>query len=174
MSASALHRQLAHNDFTRPNSNFKAVTMARAKPARLEARPPPLPPNCKDHRQFYGFHINEERVLEYASRRCKNAKELNLWSTIIWFLFHLRRKAVYEDIQLEFVVADQDPPPDATIRHGPTGIPQIPIFSICAWEVEDWAARPTLEDIEAIQEIIGTEPRWYTDVNDPEDYENEN
>ncbi|KDR79363.1 hypothetical protein GALMADRAFT_154279 [Galerina marginata CBS 339.88] len=147
--------------------------MARPKPARLEARPPPLPPSRKDHRQFYGFHINEERLMEYASRHCPNAKEVDLWSIIIWFLFHLRIKAAYEDIQLQFVFADEDAPLDATTRDGPTGIPQIPIFSICAWEVEAWAARPTLEDIEAIQEIIGTEPRWYTDVRRPSWYEDE-
>ncbi|KDR79366.1 hypothetical protein GALMADRAFT_223591 [Galerina marginata CBS 339.88] len=174
MSVSTLHRQVAHNDMTRPQSTSKVVTRARPKPAGLEARPPPLPPSLKDNRQFYGFHINEDRLMEYAYRYCPNAKEVDIWAIIIWYLFHVRRYAVYEDIQLEFVFVDKDAPPDATTRDGPTGIPQIPIFSVCSWEVEAWATRPTLEDIAAIQDIIGTEPRWYTDVNDPEDYENEN
>ncbi|KDR79361.1 hypothetical protein GALMADRAFT_208756 [Galerina marginata CBS 339.88] len=170
MSASAL-QQLAHKDVARPNATSKMATR-KTNPARLETRPPPLLPARKDRLQFYGFYINEDRLMEYASSHC--GKKLNIWSTMVWFLFHVRAIAQYENIDFQVVYGDEDPPSDATVREGSTGTPYFMIFSLCAWEVEGWPSRPTLEEIKRISDIIGTEPRWFTDIKSPEDYGNEN
>ncbi|PPQ78336.1 hypothetical protein CVT26_007702 [Gymnopilus dilepis] len=135
---------------------------------KLEVRPPPLPSKYRGHRQVYGFHVDEQKMTEYAAANFPKILPKGFWMTLMWFAQHLRFEAQYSYVRLESATADDVViPPGAKILVGPTGKLQFPIIVVSAWERRIWNVRPTLEQLEIMQEITGMEPDWYIDVNSP-------
>ncbi|KAF8875050.1 hypothetical protein BD779DRAFT_1804741 [Infundibulicybe gibba] len=94
---------------------------------------------------------------------------MKVLASMDWFIDHLRRKTGLRKLEYEGVVVDGDTPPNAVILESerPHGVKYHMILSICEWDKRSWRKRPTLEQVEMISKIMGSQPRWWIDIELP-------
>ncbi|PPQ78335.1 hypothetical protein CVT26_007701 [Gymnopilus dilepis] len=135
-------------------------------PPKLETHPPPLLSKYKGHRQVYGFHVDERKMIEFATANFPEAVRKGFWIILMCFTQHLRFEAQYAHVRLTGALADDvHVPPGAQVMVGPTGVRQFPVIVVTSWERRAWSVRPTLEQLDIMKEIAGVEPDWYIDVD---------
>ena len=79
-----------------------------------------------------------------------------------------------ERLDLESALIDDTVPSNvATIPgHNPEEIGEfrVPLTSIFSNESESFKRRPSQEKVDRLSEILGKQPRWWVDYDDPRDY----
>ncbi|KAF8875047.1 hypothetical protein BD779DRAFT_1476251 [Infundibulicybe gibba] len=169
MSASNLHR---HTLVKTANTQDPQAT-----PPRISTHPPVPPEKYADHRLFYGFYCDEQWLVEYRRRNFtldeSKSTSMKTLASMRWFINHLRHKTGLHKLEYHGVVVDGDTPPNAVILESerPRGLKYHMIISICEWDKRSWRKRPTLEQVEAISKIVGSQPRWWIDIESPTFYQ---
>ncbi|GLB45162.1 hypothetical protein LshimejAT787_2000670 [Lyophyllum shimeji] len=161
MSASTLQRSIVEGKAIRNKAAKEESTLFNTAPSRIE----------RNHLHFYGFALNEAWVMQYARANLTGVGDQNYWCILTWVMDHLRIVTNHDDINVQPAKIDDETPANATVYEPEPGVKHIAILCICEFHKEAWPRRPTLAQVKELTEIMGTEPRWWTDFNPFEYYE---
>ncbi|KAG6847184.1 hypothetical protein H0H93_009627, partial [Arthromyces matolae] len=135
---------------------------------KIDTTPPHDNP---DHLQFYGFALSENWVLDFAKSRVGVDENDNMLTLMCWAVQQLKHDIGCRLINMQPVELDVETPPEATVYEGPTGMKHIMIVSVGAFYPDIWRHRPTYGQVKEMEKLMGSKPRWWTDINDWEFYE---
>ncbi|KAF8875046.1 hypothetical protein BD779DRAFT_226572 [Infundibulicybe gibba] len=181
MPASNLHRHTLVKTENTPQVNTqdpqatKDTPTKSTHPPRISTYPPAPPEKYADHLLFYGFYCDEQWLVEYTHHNSTSILDESMstsmkeLASMRWFINLLRRKTGLRTLEYEGVVVDGDTPPNAVILESerPRGPKYHMILSICGWDKRSWRRRPTLEQVETVSKIMGSQPRWWIDIELP-------
>jgi len=83
---------------------------------------------------------------------------------------YLRRETQHSDLNFQSVKINGETPANATVYEGKQGLKHVTILCLCEFHKEAWPRRLMLAQVKQLTEIMGTEPRWWTDANTLEYY----
>ena len=85
----------------------------------------------------------------------------------------LRTHSGIKRLDLESALMDDTVPSNvATIPGHNPGEIRVPLISIFSNEYDSFKRRPSQEKVDRLSEIMGKQPRWWVDYDDPRDYRN--
>ena len=132
-----------------------------------------LPERSADHRVlFYGYDVGPEWYIEYTNTHRKDLKDYDDLAKISVGKQLLKAHTGIKGLALESALNDSAAPAGVTIPGRP-GEPRVPVLSIFSNEASSYRRRPSQEQFDRLVKIMGREPRWWIDYEDPRSYEYE-
>ncbi|KAI9444427.1 hypothetical protein F5148DRAFT_1255124, partial [Russula earlei] len=129
-----------------------------------------LPKPSEDNRVlFYGFDVGTEWYIEYTNTHRKELKDFDELSKISAGIKLLRAHTGIKGLKLESALNDPAAPTSTTMPGRP-GEPRVPVLSIFSNEGPSYRRRPSQEQIDQLVQIMGRQPRWWIDYDDPRSY----
>jgi len=131
-----------------------------------------LPKTAADGRiSFYGYDITAEWVLNYAETHYKIAKEQDKLAKASIGAQLLKIHTGIKSLHFESALVDPTAPPGAvTIPGGRPGEPRVRVLSVFSDEDASYEGRPSQEQVDRLSQILGKQPRWWVDYDDPQSY----
>ena len=115
-----------------------------------------------------------EWLVDYADTHWRRNRNYDIMSKTIGAVELLRLRSGIKRLDLESALIDDTVPSNvATIPgHNPEEIGEfrVPLISIFSNESESFKRRPSREKVDRLSEILGKQPRWWVDYDDPRDY----
>ena len=115
-----------------------------------------------------------EWLIDYATRNWlwdPNDPDYDDLSKISGALTVLSFQTGIKRLLLESAFKDQSAPSNAaTIPGYKPGEVRVPVLSIFSDEVSSFRRRPSQEQVDRLSEIMGKQPRWWIDYQDPRTY----
>ncbi|KAI0039362.1 hypothetical protein FA95DRAFT_1567225 [Auriscalpium vulgare] len=140
------------------NLHLADTTVVR-KPRTRTPMHLPLPPDIHTNPrvQFYGYEVSEEWLIAYGRKavRPESAADMNDFSFIATAMKRMKRWTRISTLSLQFIVREDGE--------------ESQMISICS--EEEHHLRPIQAQVDALTEVVGKQPRWYTDAQGPEFYE---
>lgn len=159
-----LARSFNHLKVTAPPSTIQRVQVALPKPA-ADGRV------C-----FYGYAVSTEWLIDFATTHWSNAH----WGGIEKYddvakataAIHLLTAYVgIKSLTYECAFKDHTAPLDVVAIPGRPGEVRLRILSNFSNEVSSFKRRPSQEQVDRLSQIMGKQPRWWVDYDDPRSYE---
>jgi hypothetical protein len=135
----------------------------------------PLPDFPADGRIcFYGYDIAMEWLADYSNKHWPYADNecYDTLSKAIDAVQLLGRHSGIKRLYLESALVDRAATSDTvTIPGSRPGEIRVPVLSIFSDERSSFKKRPSQEQVDRLSNIIGRQPRWWVDYDDPRTYE---
>ena len=123
---------------------------------------------------FYGYDVGMEWLVEYGTAHWCWGPPHNRYDDLSRASGAMKLLRKHSGIKrLRFESALKEPNIDAVTIPGHRGLPgeiRVPLISIFSDEGPSFKKRPTQEQVDRLSEIIGKQPRWWADYEDPETY----
>ena len=124
---------------------------------------------------FYGYYVGMEWLIEYATAHwCWDPIDSGYYddlSKASGAMKLLRIHSGIKRLRFESALKDHTVPSDAvTIPGHRLGEIRVPLISIFSDEGPSFRRRPSQEKVDRLSEIIGKQPRWWADYEDPQTY----
>jgi hypothetical protein len=115
---------------------------------------------------FYGFDISREWLMDYARQNLGEGVHDRL--KVNSAVRALRLRTGIKRLALESGLVDSTLPAGTITITGGREVPLLSIFSNERWSYE---RRPSQAQIDELSQILGKQPRWWIDYEDPRSYE---
>ena len=146
------------------------------RPPKIQIALPNLATARDGRVSFYGYDVSVEWLVAYSTANWlwewgpldRNVDDLSRATAAMKLLRMNTRIA-----GLRFESALKEPGVDAVTTPGSKGLPgdvRVPLISIFSDERPSYRKRPSQEQVDLLSEIIGKQPRWWADYEDPETY----
>ena len=124
---------------------------------------------------YYGYDVSVEWLVEYATRHWRwdpvDSEYYDDLSKATRAMKLLRKHSGIKRLAFESALKDHTVPSDAvTIPGYRPGEIRVPLISIFSDEGPSFKKRPSQEQVDRLSEIIGKQPRWWVDYDDPRTY----
>ena len=124
---------------------------------------------------FYGYDVGMDWLIDYATKNWRwdpnDESRLGDLSKIGAGMILLREHSGIRRLEIESALKDHAAPSDTvTIQGSRHNEPEVPILSIFSNEGPSFKRRPSQEQIDRLSQIIGKQPRWWIDYEDPRSY----
>ena len=123
---------------------------------------------------FYGYDVGMEWLVEYGTAHWCWGPPHNRYddlSRASGAMKLLRKHSGIKRLRFEAALIDHTVPVDAvTIPGKRLGESRVPVISIFSNEGPSYRKRPSQEQVDRLSEIIGKQPRWWVDYEDPQTY----
>ena len=134
-----------------------------------------LPDIAPDRRvYYYGYEVETEWLAEYHTKQWRLGPEDKHFDTLSRASAAIQLFRYYTGIKrLEFEMALKDyrvPSDAASIPGLRLGDERVPIVAIFSNESTSFKKRPSQERVDRLSEIMGKQPRWWVDYDDPRTY----
>ena len=135
-----------------------------------------LPSRPADGRAcFYGYDVAMQWLVDYSTTHWRRVPTGDRYyddlSKASGGIQLLRRHSGIKRLELEFAIKDQAAPSDTvTIPGYQPGEVRVPVISIFSDEGPSFKRRPSQEQVDRLSEILGKQPRWWVDYEDPRTY----
>ena len=139
---------------------------------RIQIDLPDIAPDSRVY--FYGYHVELEWLSDFytAHRRLDpEDKSYDTLSKASAAIQVFRRQSGIKRLEYEMVLKDYSVPSDAASIPGlRLGDERVPIVAIFSNESTSFKKRPSQERVDRLSEIMGKQPRWWVDYDDPRTY----
>jgi hypothetical protein len=134
-----------------------------------------LPKRSADNRVlFYGYDVGTEWYIEYTNTHRKELKDFDDLAKIGTGIQLLRAHTRIKGLEFESALNDPAAPTaTVTIPGSRSREPCVPVLSIFSNESPSYRRRPSQEQVDRLVQIMGRQPRWWIDYDDPRSYEYE-
>jgi hypothetical protein len=124
---------------------------------------------------FYGYNFSIEWLIEYATTHWRwgpiDSGGYDDISKITGGLNLLRMHSGIKRLKLESGIKDHAAPANTTTIPGyRPGEVRVTVMSIFSDEGPSFRRRPSQENVDRLSEIMGKQPRWWVDYDDPQTY----
>jgi hypothetical protein len=110
-------------------------------------------------------------VLNYAETHYKKAKEQDKLAKASIGAQLLKIHTGINGLHFESALVDPTAPPGiVTIPGGRPGEPCVRVLSVFSNEDTSYESRPSQEQVNRLSQIMGKQPRWWVDYDDPRLY----
>jgi hypothetical protein len=132
-----------------------------------------LPDPATDGRvSFYGYDVGMEWLVNYATKHLRWDGQYDDMSKASAAIQLLMSRSGAKRLEFEAALVDHTVPPDAvTIPGNRPGEIRVPLISIFSNERPSFKKRPSQEQVDRLSQIIGKQPRWWVDYEDPRSYD---
>jgi hypothetical protein len=131
-----------------------------------------LPNPAKDGRVcFYGYDVSMEYLIDYATTHwCWDHMDKGDLSKISGGVKLLGFHSGIKQLKLESGIKDRAAPANTATIPGRPGEVRVTVMSIFSDEGPSYRTRPTQEQVDRLSGILGKQPRWWLDYEDPRYY----
>lgn len=123
---------------------------------------------------FYGYDVSIEWLADYSDKHWPYADDecFDILSKASEAMEVLRGHSGIKRLALESALVDPAAPSNTvTIPGYLPGEIRVPILSIFSDERSSFKKRPSHERVDRLSAIMGKQPRWWVDYEDPRTYE---
>jgi hypothetical protein len=121
---------------------------------------------------FYGYGVGTEWYIEYTNKHRKELKDSDDLTKISAGMHLLRAHTRIKGLEFESALNDPTAPTGTVTMPGSRpGEPRVPVLSIFSNEGPSYSRRPSQEQVDRLVKIMGRQPRWWVDYDDPRLYE---
>jgi hypothetical protein len=122
---------------------------------------------------FYGYDVGMDWLVVYATKHMRwDSIDLPYddFSKASAAMGLLRIHSGIKHLGIESAIKDHTAPSDTVTVPGRPGVVRVPIVSIFTDEGPSYNRRPSQEQVDRLSQILGKQPRWWVDYNDPRSY----
>lgn len=122
---------------------------------------------------YYGYDVEVEWLANYATKhwRWGPLECYDIMSRASGAIQLLRRHSGIKRLSFESALRDPSAPSNTvTISGYRPGEIRVPLISIFSDEGPSFRKRPSQEQVDRLSEIMGKQPRWWIDYDDPRTY----
>ena len=131
-----------------------------------------LPYRSADGRlYYYGYDVAMEWLMDYFKTHWPQGSSCDVFTKTVGGVHFLRNHSDIKHLDLESAFKDETAPSNVVTIPGRPGEIRVPIISIFSNERTSYKKRPSQEQVDRLTEIMGKQPRWWLDYEDPDTYD---